>query len=96
MSYADSTNLIIIFNAVGVPARLLTGFVADKFCGPLNGIIFLIFLNGIFAFVWIAVRSSVRSPVAVAPSWNCWASTWLGPFVSSCAGTGEAVGVLTG
>lgn len=25
----------------------------------------------------MAVRSSVRSPVAVAPSWNCWARTWL-------------------
>ena len=57
MSYADSTNLIIIFNAVGVPARLLTGFAADRFTGPLNAQIPLIAIMGILAFTWIAVRT---------------------------------------
>ena len=57
MSYVDSANLLIIFNAVGVPARLLTGLAADKWTGPLNGIIPLIFINGILAFAWIGVRS---------------------------------------
>jgi MFS family permease len=57
MSYADSANLTIIFNAVGVPSRLVTGFAADKFTGPLNGMILFMFVNGICAFAWIAVRS---------------------------------------
>lgn len=57
MSYSDSANLIIIFNAIGIPARLLTGHAADRWTGPLNAIIPLIFINGILAFTWIGVRS---------------------------------------
>lgn len=57
MPYTSSANIIIIFNVVGVPSRLLTGFMADRFTGPLNAIILLIFINGICAFAWIAVRS---------------------------------------
>ena len=57
MSYTDSANLLIIFNAVGVPSRLLTGLCADRLTGPLNGIIPLIFMNGVLAFTWLGVRS---------------------------------------
>jgi predicted MFS family arabinose efflux permease len=57
MSYKDSANMIIIFNAIGIPARLLTGHAADRWTGPLNAIIPLIFLNGVLAFTWIAVSS---------------------------------------
>ena len=57
MSYQSSTNLVIIFNAIGIPVRLITGFAADKFTGPLNGIIPLIFLNAVMLFTWIAVTS---------------------------------------
>lgn len=57
MSYVDSANLLIIFNAVGIPVRIFTGFIADRYTGPLNAIIVLIFLNGICVFTWLAVRS---------------------------------------
>lgn len=57
MSYVDSADLIIIFNAVGIPARLLTGMAADRWTGPLNAIIVLIFMNAILAFTWIGVGS---------------------------------------
>jgi MFS family permease len=57
MSYVESANLLIIFNAVGIPVRILTGFMADRYTGPLNAIIVLIFVNGICAFTWLAVRS---------------------------------------
>ncbi|KAK3680334.1 hypothetical protein LTR37_021321 [Vermiconidia calcicola] len=57
MSYGDSAYLVIVFNVVGIPARLLTGMAADRFTGPLNAIIPMIFLNAVFAFTWIAVRS---------------------------------------
>ena len=57
MNYTDSANLIIIFNAVGIPARLLTGHAADRWTGPLNAIIPLIFLNAVLAFAWIGVRT---------------------------------------
>jgi len=57
MSYEESTNLVAIFNGVGIPVRLLTGWVVDKYVGPLNGMVPLLFFNGIFAFAWIAVKS---------------------------------------
>ncbi len=57
MSYPDSVNLLIIFNGAGVPVRLITGFVADRYFGPLNTMIPLLFINALFALCWIAVRS---------------------------------------
>ncbi|KAK3719610.1 hypothetical protein LTR37_004147 [Vermiconidia calcicola] len=57
MSYGDSAYLVIVFNVIGIPARLLTGMAADRFTGPLNAIIPMIFLNAVFAFTWIAVTS---------------------------------------
>lgn len=57
MSYTDSTNLVIIFNVIGIPARLLTGHLADRFTGPLNLIIPLLALNALLAFTWIAVTN---------------------------------------
>jgi predicted MFS family arabinose efflux permease len=59
LSYADSTTLVTIFNAVGVPMRLLTGFVVDKYLGALNGMIPLLFINAIFAFAWTGVQGAV-------------------------------------
>ncbi|KAJ9497701.1 hypothetical protein H2202_006734 [Exophiala xenobiotica] len=57
MSYTDSLTLLIIFNAAGIPVRLLTGWIADRFTGPLNAMVCLLFINGLFGLVWIAVRS---------------------------------------
>ncbi|KAJ9602160.1 hypothetical protein H2200_013280 [Cladophialophora chaetospira] len=57
MSYGNSLNMLIIFNGAGVPVRLVTGFVADRYLGPLNTMVPLLFINALFAFCWIAVRS---------------------------------------
>ena len=35
MSFTSSTTLLMIVNGIGVPARLLPGYIADK-CGQLN------------------------------------------------------------
>jgi MFS family permease len=59
MSYADSTTLVTIFNAVGIPMRLITGYLVDKYTGALNGMIPLLFINGIFAFAWTGVRNRI-------------------------------------
>jgi MFS family permease len=59
MSYVESTNLVTIFNGVGVPVRLLTGYLIDKYVGPLNGMVPLLFINAIFAFSWIGVSSRI-------------------------------------
>ena len=57
MSYTESTNLVIIFNGIGIPMRLIMGFLVDKYTGPLNGMVPLLFINGIFAFAWIGVTT---------------------------------------
>ncbi|EHY54198.1 MFS-type transporter [Exophiala dermatitidis] len=57
MSYEDSLTILIIFNAAAVPVRLMTGYITDRFLGPLNTMVPLLFINALFGFVWIAVRS---------------------------------------
>lgn len=57
MTYADSVTLLMVFNGAGIPIRLLTGYVADRFLGPLNTMAMLLFINALFAFAWIAVDS---------------------------------------
>lgn len=57
VSYADSLTILIVFNAAAIPVRLLTGYVADRFVGPLNAMVPLLLVNSLFGFVWIAVNS---------------------------------------
>lgn len=57
MSYADSLNLLIVFNGAGIPVRLVTGFIADRYLGPLNTMVPLLFINALFALCWVAVKS---------------------------------------
>lgn len=59
MSYSDSTTFVTVSNAIGVPMRLLTGFLVDRYLGALNGMLPLLFVNGIFAFAWTGVRGRV-------------------------------------
>jgi MFS family permease len=49
---------VILFNVVAVPIRLLSGWLVDKYTGPLNAMAPLIYLNGIIALCWIAVRGT--------------------------------------
>ncbi|KIW65977.1 hypothetical protein PV04_08190 [Phialophora macrospora] len=57
MSYTDSLTLLIVFNAAGIPIRLATGYIADRFLGPLNLMVPLMFINALFSLCWIAVKS---------------------------------------
>lgn len=57
MSYSDSLTMLIVFNAGAIPVRLLTGYIADRYLGPLNAMVPLIFINSLFAFVWISIDS---------------------------------------
>lgn len=66
MSYTESTNLVLLFNATGIPARLLTGWVIDRYTGVMNGMIPLILLNSICTFAWIGARSKVSYYVVVS------------------------------
>ncbi|KAF2113085.1 major facilitator superfamily domain-containing protein [Lophiotrema nucula] len=56
MSYTDSLNLVIIVNGIGIPARVLPGFIADRYFGVLNTIIFCLFLNIIILWAWLGIH----------------------------------------
>jgi predicted MFS family arabinose efflux permease len=58
MSYSDSVDLLIIFNGVGIPVRLAIGYAADRYLGPLNTIVPMLFVHGMLSLCWIAVRST--------------------------------------
>jgi len=57
VSQADSINLLLIMNGVGLFGRLLPNHAADCWFGPLNTLIPFAFISGLLLYCWAAVRS---------------------------------------
>ena len=57
MSYTDSLNLVIIVNGVGLPARVLPGYIADRYIGVLNVQALALVFNCIMLWTWLSVKS---------------------------------------
>jgi MFS family permease len=57
MPYTQSLNLVILVNGVGFPARILPGYLADRYLGALNTFIICILLNAIIFWAWLGVSS---------------------------------------
>jgi MFS family permease len=57
MSYTQSLNLVIVVNGVGFPARILPGFLADRYFGGLNTFFVSILLAAIVYWTWLSVSS---------------------------------------
>jgi len=57
LPYGESVNLLITLNGVGVVGRVIPNFVADRYLGPMNMIIPVVFASSLLAFCWIAVDS---------------------------------------
>lgn len=57
VSQADSINLLLIMNGVGLFGRLLPNHAADRWFGPLNTLIPFAFISGLLLYCWAAVRS---------------------------------------
>ncbi|KAF1846043.1 MFS general substrate transporter [Cucurbitaria berberidis CBS 394.84] len=57
MPYTTSLNLVIIVNGVGIPARVLPGFIADRYIGVLNTMTICLLANIFILFSWLAVDS---------------------------------------
>jgi hypothetical protein len=47
-------NLILIINGVGIPGRLVPALIADKYLGPVNVFIPVMFIAGTVLFCWAA------------------------------------------
>ncbi|KAL7267498.1 hypothetical protein RUND412_009914 [Rhizina undulata] len=52
-----SFNMLIIMNAVGLIGRLIPGFLADKYFGPLNLLVPITTIVGVCFFGWMKVHS---------------------------------------
>lgn len=57
MAYTTSLNLVIILNGVGFPARVMCGYIADRYLGVLNVLAIALIGNIIILFSWLSVRS---------------------------------------
>ncbi|KAF3044627.1 hypothetical protein E8E12_005538 [Didymella heteroderae] len=57
MPYTESLNLVIILNGVGLPARVLPGFIADRFIGVLNVQAIALVFNVVMLWTWLSVNS---------------------------------------
>lgn len=54
----DSINILLASNGLGIPGRILPGFIASRWCGPLNTAIPTVTLVAIILFCWIGVGNS--------------------------------------
>lgn len=57
VSFTSALNLTIIINGVGLPARIIPSFFADRF-GQLNTQVPILLVLTVVAFSWIAVRDN--------------------------------------
>lgn len=48
---------MIIINGVGIPARILPGYLADRYTGPLNVFIPMLCGNAIMIFAWLGISN---------------------------------------
>ncbi|KAF2255188.1 MFS transporter, MCP family, solute carrier family 16, member 10, partial [Trematosphaeria pertusa] len=84
MPYTTSLNLVIILNGVGIPTRILPGYIADRFLGPLNTWTISVFLNIIILFAWLAV-SSIPSYYAFTVFYGLFAAAFQSLFPTTIA-----------
>lgn len=47
----------MVLNGVGVVGRIIPGFLADRYSGPLNALILATIITSVASFCWIAVDS---------------------------------------
>lgn len=58
LTLIDSINLLLASNGLGILGRLSTGFIASRWCGPLNISITSVTLAAIILYCWIGVGDS--------------------------------------
>ncbi|KAF2419015.1 MFS general substrate transporter [Tothia fuscella] len=57
LSYSSSVNLVIVLNGVGLPARVLPGYIADTHTGAFNLLVPILCFNVLLLFLWLSVFS---------------------------------------
>ncbi|KAH7359784.1 major facilitator superfamily domain-containing protein [Pyrenochaeta sp. MPI-SDFR-AT-0127] len=57
MRYTASLDLVIILNGIGLPARVIPGYIADRYIGVLNTFSLCVLANVVVLWCWLAVES---------------------------------------
>ncbi|TDZ40798.1 Aspyridones efflux protein apdF [Colletotrichum trifolii] len=83
-SSVSSVNLVLVTNAVGIPARPIVGWIADKYVGPVNTFIILVASVSVLLYAWIAIKDTA-SMYAFSAIYGTAVSASQGMFVSSLA-----------
>ncbi|KAF2184876.1 MFS general substrate transporter [Zopfia rhizophila CBS 207.26] len=81
----DSINLLLLTNALGIPGRILPGFIAARFLGPLNTAIPTAVSVAIVLYCWPAVAHTHSSLYAFAAVYGFVASAIQSLFAISLA-----------
>ncbi|KAF4554684.1 Aspyridones efflux protein-like protein 7 [Elsinoe fawcettii] len=55
LPYEQSIDLLLVMVAIGVPARIIPGLIADHYLGPMTTLLPIVSLAAIMLLVWIAV-----------------------------------------
>lgn len=77
MPYTTSLNMVMILNGVGLPARILPGYIADRYIGVLNVLIISLVGNIIILFCWLSVKS-----ISAYYVWTVWYGLFAAAFPS--------------
>ena len=56
-SQATSIKVLMVMNGVGAPGRLIPGFVADRYLGPLNTFLPFVLMASVLLYCWAGVSS---------------------------------------
>lgn len=57
LSYTSSVTLVIVLNGVGLPARIIPGYIADTYVGVINLFIAILSVNVLLLYLWLCVHS---------------------------------------
>lgn len=81
----DSINLLLLTNALGIPGRIIPGFIATRFLGPLNTAIPTASFVSLVLYCWPAVRHTHGSLYGFALAYGFVASFIHSLFAVSLA-----------
>lgn len=90
----DSINLLLLTNALGIPGRVLPGFIAARFLGPLNTAIPTAASVALVLYCWPAVRHTHGSLYGFALAYGFVASAIQSLFAVSLAALTDDLSLL--
>ena len=90
---STSLTLLLVMNAIGAPSRVIFGFIADKFLGPLHALILAVLCTSVMFYTWIAVRD-LPGLFVFCCLYGSFAAAVQALFPASCASLTEDVGKM--